>query len=242
MDIEFPFATEIAERFDSLYQLLSRKYRIEENTYDLGERKYRIISVKNLDDLLNEIIKLDPNHVEVKDERLPYWAEIWPSSLALSRFILDSGMLGRGTSVLELGCGLGLVGMAALDAGADVLFTDYQPDALRFSELNCLLNLGKSSATALMDWRQPDLKSRFEVILASDVAYEKRFFWPLIDTFNQLLRPGGHVYLSEPNRKVANKFLDMLREEGFVLKKTDIQVKFRGKAPFISVYDIWKSR
>jgi predicted nicotinamide N-methyase len=60
-----------------------------------------------------------------QDERLPYWAELWPSAQALANFILQNKYLFEGKKILELGCGLGLVGIAATIAEAKVLFTDY---------------------------------------------------------------------------------------------------------------------
>ena len=177
MEIKSPFTPEIAERFDSLYQLLSRKYQVEQTDINIGERCFRIIAVKNIDDLLDRLSQANPDSVEVKDERLPYWGEIWPSSLALSRFILETAVLQKNTKTLELGCGIGLVGMTAALCGADVLLTDYQPDALRFAEMNWLVNLGESPKVKVLDWRNLEISEQFDFILASDVVYEKRFFY-----------------------------------------------------------------
>ena len=105
--------------------------------------------------------------------------------------------------VIEIGCGLGLAGLAAMAKGASVLFTDYERDALAFVELNALVNFGRMPATALMDWRRPALACTFDVVLAADVAYEKRFFDPLIETFGALLKPGGRVLLGEPRHAVV---------------------------------------
>ncbi len=238
MEINLPFPQEAAERFDALYQLLSRKYNVEQSTIKIDSGEYRIISVRDMDELLDRLIRMNPEEIEVKDERLPYWAEIWPASLAMCNFLNRQAILGKGQKVLELGCGLGLVGMVAARQGADVLLTDYQPDALRFAELNWLLNIGEAPATHLMDWRNPDLSGKFDIILASDVAYEKRFFWPLIDTFRDLLNPGGHIYLSEPNRTIARRFFEMLKDDGFALIKHDAPVIYRDKKQTVAVYDI----
>ncbi len=241
MEIKLPFTPELAERFDGLYQYLSRKYQLEQKDLRIRGRSFRIFSVRNLDDLLDELIQADPNDVAVKDERLPYWAELWPASLALAEFILATPAIGEGDAVLELGCGLGLAGIAASVRSRRVLITDYQPDALRFAELNWLLNVGESPAAVLMDWRRPDLNRRFDVILASDVVYEKRFFRPVIDSFHTLLTPEGKVLLSEPNRAVARPFFNLLRQEGFDFRKTEIRVPFQEKNVLISVYEIRRS-
>ena len=238
MEIKLPFFTEFAERFDMLFQWLSRKYRIEMHPITVGSRDFQLFVLKDVDQLLDQLAAAAPDDIALKDERLPYWAEIWPSSLALSRFLLENASSLKNMVTLEIGCGLGLSGIAAAAAGALVTISDYQEDALRIAELNWLLNVGASPPAALMDWRKPDLKKRFRVILASDVAYEKRFFWPLVETFRTLLLPGGHVYLSEPNRSIARRFFSLLQEEGFSFHKKSIPVNFRGKEVAISVYDI----
>ena len=68
------------------------------------------------------------------DERLPYWADVWPASVALARAV--RAMDGSGRTLLELGCGVGLVVAAALRAGFDVTASDYYADALSFERLN----------------------------------------------------------------------------------------------------------
>ena len=62
------------------------------------------------------------------EEYLPYWAELWPSSLALARAI--GGRALRGARTLELGCGLGLPSIAAALAGGRVLATDWSTEAI----------------------------------------------------------------------------------------------------------------
>ena len=50
-----------------------------------------------------------------RDEFMPYWAEVWPSGLALARHV--AGLDLTGLAVLELGCGLGLPSLVASLAG-----------------------------------------------------------------------------------------------------------------------------
>src|SRR5262249_19814352 len=74
------------------------------------------------DDLRLEILR-PPSAEELIDEAafdeeefLPYWAELWPSGLALARHVATCEV--RGLRVLELGCGLGLPALAAAHGGA----------------------------------------------------------------------------------------------------------------------------
>lgn len=238
MNIELPFTIEAAERFDSLYQLFSRKYQIEQNNLEISGRKLNILAVSNLDELLEELVAKNSNHIDIKDERLPYWAEIWPSAIGLAKFILENLVFTPEMKVLEIGCGVGLAGIAAKIKGANILLTDYQPDALRFCEMNWLLNLGFAPNTLLLDWRKPNLKREFQYILASDIVYEERYFQPVIELFQKLLHRAGHIFLSEPNRSVTKKFFKMLQEAGFNFDNFQLPVSLKKKKYHISVNDI----
>src|SRR5437868_2173987 len=62
------------------------------------------------------------------DEYLPYWADLWPASRMLAKAILREGWT-PGLEALEVGCGLGLPGIAALAKGLRVIFSDYDATA-----------------------------------------------------------------------------------------------------------------
>ncbi len=243
--IMFPdlsWSPELAQRFDSLFQLMSRKYNLKQIQLEIMSRKFSILTVESVDDLLNQMINMNPEAVEVKDERLPYWPEIWPSSLALIEFIEKQHPIESGLKVIELGCGIGLVGMVAEFYGAEVLLTDYQPDALLFAEMNWLLNLGKLPATLLMDWRDSNFSEQYDLILASDIVYEKRFFWAIVELFEKIVGENSHILLSEPNRKIAEIFFDMLSSENFSFKKYPMISDFGNISSQITVYDISKNK
>ncbi len=110
-----------------------------------------------------------------EDEFMPYWAELWPSGVALARDVAELDLGGR--TVLELGCGLALPSLAAVHAGAaDVLATDWSPEALALVSTNAAAN-GLSLRTGFLDWRAPPEglgTERFDVVLAADVLYEAR--------------------------------------------------------------------
>lgn len=238
MAIQLPPNLHAAERFDSLYQYFSQRYELEQLPLQIEPYQFTITAIKNIDQLLDELIEQGPESIGVKDERLPYWAELWPSSIALSQYIIGNAEITAGVTAIELGCGVGLAGMAAARKGAEVLVSDYQPDALRLTELNWLMNLDKSPAMQLLDWRSATLPQKFNLILASDVVYEKRFFNPLIGIFTNVLSPGGQILLSEPNRKIAREFFNSLSENGFVFHSVDSSVAFKGKNYQVAVYRI----
>ncbi len=241
MEIKLPFTETTAARFDALYQYLHRKYQLVEHQITIDSHLLRIYSVGDIDRLVDELILKHPDDIELKDERLPYWAEIWPAARALAQYLVQHPETVQRQECLEIGCGVGLVGIVARQLGAHVMVSDYQEDALRISELNWLVNVQEVPEAVLMDWRIPELPRQFPVILASDVAYEERFFLPLVAAFRRLLQPGGHVLLSEPNRQIARKFFELLIQEGFTYRNVQIPVEVEGKTVQVGVYNIVKS-
>jgi len=232
-DSTFPVSDNIAVRFDRLWQILSRKYHLQQVKYSLGGDEYLLYKITNLDDVLNEAIQKPgkPN------ESSPYWAELWPASLALAQYLSRCDFL-KGKKCIELGCGLGLAGIAARGQGADVRLSDLEPDALLMAELNWIVNFRERAKITLLDWRNISLKQQFDVILAADVAYESDLFAPLVQAFKSLLKPGGSIYLSEPDRPIAQSFFAMLDQKEFVFKRVTENVKLAHKNAEISIYDI----
>src|SRR5690348_16469382 len=70
-----------------------------------------------------------------RDEYMPYWADLWPAARMLAKVILHETWT-PGQEALEIGCGLGLPGIAALSVGLHVTFSDYDATALRFAGAN----------------------------------------------------------------------------------------------------------
>jgi predicted nicotinamide N-methyase len=167
-----------------------------------GGRRVTIVHPARSDDLISE-------EDYVLDERLPYWADIWPSSRVLADVLLGERDAG-GKALLELGCGLGVVSLAATLAGFQVLATDYYEDALVFARHNVSVNTSgeKTLNTMLLNWREvPAEIGTFDYIVASDVLYEKEYGALLADLFSRLLREDGIALMADPGRIAAAEFL-----------------------------------
>ncbi|MBW7932438.1 MAG: methyltransferase domain-containing protein [Gemmatimonadaceae bacterium] len=134
-----------------------------------------------------------------RDERLPYWADLWPSAIVLAREVL--ALPGAGRRSLELGAGLGLPSLAALHAGYEALVTDYYADALLFARRNAWRNLGRDVATRLVDWRAwPTEVGRFDLVLAADVLYERPYAPLVARAVVHALAPDGLALIADPGR------------------------------------------
>ena len=147
------------------------------------------------------------------DERLPYWADIWPSSIALAMAVrpLD----GNCRTLLELGCGSGLVTAAALRAGFDVTATDYYEDALSFTRLNAQMNAAREPRTMILDWRAlPTVIEAFDVVVGSDVLYERAHGPMVARAIATTLKENGRAVVADPGRVGSPVFFDALHDVG----------------------------
>ena len=144
------------------------------------------------------------------EEFLPYWAELWPSSLALARSVVVRSL--HGARTLELGCGLGLPSIAAALAGGRVLATDWSPDAVAMTATNAERNEVEIE-TLTCSWTDPApllARAPWDLVLASDVLYEARNVDVLLDLLPRL---GPEVWLTDPGRVPAERFLEAARDE-----------------------------
>ena len=135
----------------------------------------------------------------------PYWSVLWRSGVALAG-ALDLDALAQ-ARVAELGCGLGVPSLAAARAGATVVATDRDPEALALLERNAALN-GVRLETALVEWDEPEAllaKGPFDLVLAGDVLYEDSAVASLLALLPQL---AGESMLADPGRPAAAVFLD----------------------------------
>jgi predicted nicotinamide N-methyase len=147
------------------------------------------------------------------DEYLPYWTDLWPAARMLAKVILRESWP-AGLSALEVGCGLGLPGIAALAAGLRVTFSDCDATALAFAADNARLNGFQDFELLRLDWRYPPAGRRFPLVLASDLVYELRNINPLVALLKKTLAPGGVCLLTDPNRLPPYNLQEALQGEG----------------------------
>ena len=197
---------------DRLVKSLERRFRTITSRIDVAGREIVLLHPESAEDLIDE------RDFE-RDERLPYWAEIWPSSRVLAARLVEFDA--RHRTLLELGCGAGLVATAASLAGFRVTVSDYYEDALRFARANAWLNDVRSPEAMLLDWRAlPDDRPKFDVIVASDVLYEREYGALVASAIGALLEESGTAYLADPGRVGRDEFLRSLDSNSLVLRST----------------------
>lgn len=181
---------------------------VVEETLRLGGHTVRLLRPRSGDALLDEVLVED----DPADDRLPFWAELWPSGAALAAAVAALDLTGR--RVLELGCGLGLVGVAAALAGADVLAADQSAEAIAFTTVNAERN-GVAVRTVRCAFERSDpllAGAPWDLVLAADVLYEPNTVPVLVDLLPRLSRA---VWLADPGRPREPEFLRAVDAAGW---------------------------
>jgi SAM-dependent methyltransferase len=183
-----------------------RQYVVRWERVQVGGREYELLMPANSEALLE-----DPRVLArfERDEYMPYWANLWPAAKLLAREVAAWPLVAPGEvspEVVELGCGLGLVGLVAAQRGYRVTLSDHDEDALAFAVESARRNGITPPATRILDWRETYADVRPERILAADVLYEQRHLAPLAAFVREHLAPGGFALLADPGRGTADQF------------------------------------
>lgn len=160
----------------------------------------------------------DVHQRHAADEYMPYWAYLWPASLPMARLVLDAPWP-AGTELLELGAGVGLVGLAALHRGDRVVFSDYDPQAVELTLFNARQS-GLAAEGMVLDWRTPPTR-QFSAIVGCELLYENRNHELLLDVLSKMLAPGGVVWFGDGGRVRAERFCELAPQHGFDLTLFD---------------------
>jgi methyltransferase-like protein 23 len=152
----------------------------------------------------------------------PYWAQVWPSALALSEFITTNPFWVKDKKVLELAAGLGLPGLIAARYAAQVCISDYLPAAVAVQEKTVAHLQLKNVSCCLLNWNRLPTELTAEVVLLSDINYDPASFDKLFEVIQDLLQKGATILLSTPQRLMAKPFAERLLP--FCLQQEEIQV------------------
>ena len=113
-----------------------RGYKVRRERWTIGGRSFDLTWPTDVDALLDSP-RTQRRHDQ--DGYMPYWAQPWPAGVLLAEAVLQ-GERGGGREAIEIGCGIGLVALAAATMGWRVTAGDYDEDALAFVSLNAERN------------------------------------------------------------------------------------------------------
>lgn len=146
---------------------------------------------------------------------------VWDAAVVLARYIESNPEIVKNRNVIELGSGLGLLGMsAARCAATSVTLTDL-PYILGTTVTNIgFNNLSSLVDVAALDWENPAACtidfSQVEVILASDTIWLEELIEPFVKTLEFIRSRAGRaisIYISNQLRsqQVFDKFQERSR-------------------------------
>jgi len=186
------------EKFKERYEHDSIKLKIK-------NREFRFFVPADIEDFI------DP---ENPISGFPLWAKIWEASIVLSDYISNLDPVPH-RKILEVGCGLGMVGVIGAYFGHKIIMTDYNRYALEFAKANAIANLGDNSHLQIlaMDWKNPGLKGRFDMIIGSEIIYKDSDFDPLRRIMKNYLNRDGQIVMACEYRCSVFDFLHNIKDE-----------------------------
>lgn len=134
----------------------------------------------------------------------PFWAFAWAGGQALARYILDHPDLVRAKSIMDLASGSGIVGIAAMMAGATrCQALDIDPFATAAGELNAEAN------NVAISFETRDVTSEAplpaDVLFCGDVFYDKPMSEHMLAYLDRCMGSGITIYVGDPGRSYLPK-------------------------------------
>jgi predicted nicotinamide N-methyase len=200
-----------------LTALAGRLFDLETTPVKVGQIAVQFTKVRDPDQVLDQACERESSGLT--GQRVPYWAAVWESAQGVVGQILESKWIEPGTTVLDLGCGMGLAGLLLAEAGMSVTMVDYEEEALMVARINASrvgADLVKSlPKVGLCDWQTDRLGVKFGSIVGSDVLYDREQ-WEGLDRFwREHLDTAGQVILGEPMRPKADEFEAWVSSKGW---------------------------
>lgn len=190
----------------------------------VGDRVIELVQPAAPDDFLDDPSVLEANR---RDDYMPYWSYLWPAAATMSDSLKHADWP-KETEVLEVGCGVGLVGVAALQQGWRVTLSDYDPVSVDCALINAARNgVGERANGLVLDWRFPGTR-QWPVVIGCEVTYEARNHPVLLDLLERILTRDGVCWFGDPGRSQAPNFVRQALDRGFRVQLLDAEGNSRG--------------
>lgn len=151
-------------------------------------------------------------------EAFPFGLMLWESAPVLARHLASCPDLVQAKRVLELGAGVGLCGLVARHLGAALVRqTDHSAEATALCHTNAKLNGIEGIDVAQADWTDWQDGAVYDVVIGSDVLYDRDAHETLLRVLDRSVAAGGRVVLADPGRPDTPAFLEAMKDAGWQL-------------------------
>lgn len=156
----------------------------------------------------------------ISSAQWPLFGLLWPSAAQLAARLALRPVL-TGERILEIGCGLGLASLVAHRRGADVTASDVHPLAGLFLQENLRLNRLPAMKYRHGPWVAPlvaapgDLHGLFDLVIGSDLLYERDDHGTLAQFIDRHAAPAAEVWIIDPDRGNRPAFTRAMAACGF---------------------------
>lgn len=191
----------------------------------IGSTNYQMRSLLNSNQFSDELPTTDvtnegqDSNIGINRTNWPLFGLIWPAGLILAEIIDQMDL--AGLRIMEVGCGLAMAGIVAHRKGADVIVSDFHPNASEFLAHNLSLNGLPPMRYVEANWSEtyPDL-GMFDLIIGSDVLYDRDHPRLLSNFIVRHLKPTSRVIITDPGRQNYRQFTKDMQAHGFSCEST----------------------
>jgi predicted nicotinamide N-methyase len=175
----------------------------------------------------------------------PFGLLVWESAQALAETLANDPGLVAGKRILEVGAGVGFPGIVARSLGAAaVRQTDNLTQALTLCEVNAAENGIDGIELAIANWDAWTDDRTYDLIMGSDVIYERTAHAPLAAILDRNLAPGGRALIADPGRQDTPLFLSELAAAGWksARRQRSVDSMMPGGADMVDVdiIELWR--
>lgn len=167
---------------------------------------------------------------------IPYWAQLWPSAIAMAQFLEANPQCYVQRMVLELGAGLGLPALVTAPLAAQVVISDLEPQAVATIRQSIHHHGYQNCKAVILDWSRPETLPVSDLVILSDVNYDRDMLGVLQQTIHSLLASGCTLLLATPQRLMARDFVNSLLPAA--VRQETIEVWHQQRAVPISILQL----
>lgn len=168
----------------------------------------------------------------------PFWAKLWASSTALTKFLIEHPNWIADKNVFEMGAGIGQPSFTIASKAKEIIISDYNKDAVELINKN-ISHFGLTNAKgAIVDWNQFDYSIQADVILLSDINYAPDEFKPLIQVIEHYISRDAVIIIATPQRIMGAPFIQNL--EAFIKQSHTKYIIEQDMTVPINIYILYK--